>query len=90
MINRVKVEEPLSAELAESARELNMCTLRQFMSRIEIHLLREVVKALGKTPKPLSPPGRVQHEEEFSPKKRKKKSPALKDKVGIPARNGLH
>jgi hypothetical protein len=41
MINGMKAEEPLSAKLAELARESTMCTLQQFMSRIEVYLRRE-------------------------------------------------
>jgi hypothetical protein len=74
MINGMKAKEPLSVELAESAWESDMCTLWQFINRIEIHLWREeAVRALGKTTKPLSPSSRVRYEGGLS-KKRKKES----------------
>jgi hypothetical protein len=38
MINGMKTEEPLMAELAQGS---TMCTLSQFMSRIEVYMQKE-------------------------------------------------
>ena len=69
MINEMKAEEPLLAELAQGS---TTCTLQQFASRIEVYLRKEeAIKKLEKTPKPLDPPCKIHLEGESSSRKRK-------------------
>jgi hypothetical protein len=69
MINIMKPEEPLLAELA---RQLTTCTLQQFTDRVEVYLRKEeAIKKLEKVANPLYPPGKIWPEEESSSRKRK-------------------
>jgi hypothetical protein len=57
MINGMKPEEPLLAELA---RQSTTCTLQQFTNRIEVYLRKEeAIKKLRKVANPLYPPGKI-------------------------------
>ena len=57
MINGIKVEEPLLAELAQGS---TICTLQQFTSKIEVYLWKEeATKKLEKTSKPYIHPTKL-------------------------------
>jgi hypothetical protein len=57
MINIMEAEEPLLAELARGS---TTCTLQQFTNKIKVYMRKEeAIRALGKTAKPLDPPGKI-------------------------------
>jgi hypothetical protein len=69
MVNGMKPEEPLLAELAGQS---TTCTLQQFTDKIEVYLRKEeAIKKIGKISKPMDPSGEIWPGEGSSSRKRK-------------------
>jgi hypothetical protein len=69
MVNGMKPEEPILAELAGQS---TTCTLQQFTDKIEVYLRKEeAIKKIGKLSKPMDPSGEIRPGEGSSSRKRK-------------------
>jgi hypothetical protein len=86
MINGMKPEEPLLAELARGS---TTCTLQQFTDRIEVYLRKEeAIRKLEKVAKPLYPPGRIRPKKNL-PRRKERKLFAPKNETSFRTRSGL-